>query len=114
MTTAALLRLGTLLERLVIGLALGALAFRATLYGALPRAAGAAFGTADVIDFVLALALFALCTAAGVVGVVLTTRAADDGMRARAWRPALVGMTTFVVYYLLHPLVATPGATALP
>ncbi|MCB1749560.1 MAG: hypothetical protein H6977_13580 [Gammaproteobacteria bacterium] len=114
MTTARLQRLAALLERSVVVLALAALAFRATLYGSLPRTAGAAYGSADVVDFALALLLFALCTACGGVGVMLSLRASSDRERGMSFRPALVGMSTFVIYYLLHPLVPSLAPVTTP
>jgi hypothetical protein len=114
MSTATLQRLAALLERSVVVLALLALAFRATLHGSLPRSPGAAFGTGDVIDFALALLLFALCTACGAIGVMLSLRAGSDRERGLSFRPAVVGMTTFVVYYLVHPLVPNLGPATTP
>ncbi|MGE0483586.1 MAG: hypothetical protein AB7Q81_05575 [Gammaproteobacteria bacterium] len=114
MSTARLQRLAALLERSVVALALLALAFRATLYGSLPRAVGAIYGTGDVIDFALAVLLFALCTACAALGVLLALQAGNERERGMSFRPAVVGMTTFVVYYLLHPLVPDLGPPTTP
>ena len=86
MSTATLQRLAHRLEQAVIVLALGALVFRATLYGSLPPAAGARYGTGDIIDYGLGLALFLLCGACAALGVLLTTRVPADA-RARAIGP---------------------------
>jgi hypothetical protein len=101
------------LERAVILLALGALVFRATLYGAFPRPVGAAYGSGDIIDYLLGLALFLLSGACAAVGVLLTTRVDASG-KAAAYRPVLIGMTTFVVYYLVHPHVPALGPGPTP
>lgn len=113
MSTVTLQRLARRLEQAVIVLALGALAFRATLYGSLPPDAGARYGTGDIIDYGLGLVLFLLCGACAALGVVLTTRVAADA-QARAYRPVLIGMTTFVVYYFVHPYVPTLASTSVP
>jgi hypothetical protein len=92
------------LERAVIGLAIAALVYRATLYNLIEKAPGAAWGTGDVIDFALGLLLFlcgGLCAASGVALAAMSDHA-DKGV---AYRPVLIGMTTFVVYYLVHPYI---------
>ncbi|MEX2482827.1 MAG: hypothetical protein WD928_18375, partial [Gammaproteobacteria bacterium] len=90
-----------------------ALIFRASFYASFPIAPGARYGTGDIIDYILGLVLFAASVACAAVGVVLMTRvdAADKGA---AYRPVLVGMTTFVVYYLVHPHVPTLAPATLP
>ncbi|MEQ8234133.1 MAG: hypothetical protein RLW61_09240 [Gammaproteobacteria bacterium] len=104
MNDARLGHLAGLLERAVVALALLAIAFRVVVYGRLPRPAGAAWGTGDVIDYALALALFLLALACAGSAVLLSARAGSDATaRARAWRPAVIGMTAFVAYYLVHP-----------
>ena len=45
-----------------------------------------------------------LAGACATCGVALLARVADAD-KAAAYRPALVGMTTFVLYYLVHPHV---------
>lgn len=110
MTNASLGRLAGLLERAVVLIALLALAYRVLVYGRVPRASGATWGAGDVIDYALALLLFVLALACAGCGVALSARAVhthdhthDRAARGRAWRPAVVGMTTFVAYYLVHP-----------
>jgi len=102
MDTTSLNRLAGALERAVVALAILALAFRVLVYGHIPRPPGAAWGSADVIDFALALLLFLLALACTGLAVALSTRAAERE-RGRAYRPAVIGMTTFVAYYLVHP-----------
>ncbi len=101
-TLAALARW---LERTVLALAAGALLFRALLYPRMPRPAGAAWGSGDVIDFALGLAVFVLGGACAACGIALTARVEDETARGAAYRPVLTGMTTFVLYYLVHPYV---------
>jgi len=113
MHTDRLRTLALWLERAVILLALGALVFRATLYGLFPRPEGAAYGSGDIIDYALGLALFLLSGGCAAVGVLLTTRV-DAAGKAASYRPVLIGMTTFVVYYLVHPHVPTLGASPAP
>jgi hypothetical protein len=100
-------RAARLLERTCVTLALVALAFRATLYWRMPAAPGASYGPGDVLDFALGLVLFALCCACAASGVALSLRGAqrDGAAMARAYRPVVIGMTSFVVYYFLHPHV---------
>ena len=62
------------------------------------------FGNGDIIDYVLGLLLFLLAGACATCGVALLARVADAD-KAAAYRPVLVGMTTFVLYYLVHPHV---------
>jgi uncharacterized membrane protein YidH (DUF202 family) len=102
MDTTSLNRLAGALERAVVALAILALAFRVLVYGHIPRPPDAAWGSADVIDFALALLLFLLALACTGLAVALSTRAREHE-RGRAYRPAVVGMTTFVAYYLVHP-----------
>lgn len=99
-----ILRVSRALERATLGLALAALVFRASWYWQLPAPPGAAYGRGDVIDFTLGLLLFFLAALTATSGLML----ALHGPRAEAgaaWRPPVVGMTTFTVYYFLHPLV---------
>jgi len=92
------------LEIAVVGLALAALIYRASLYWMLPAPEGKTYGTGDVIDFVLGMILFllsGLCAAAA-VGMSVTAEGAQQQL---AFRPAVVGITSFVIYYFLHPYV---------
>jgi hypothetical protein len=89
----------------VVALAFVALAFRATLYWRLPPVAGAPYGRGDVIDFGLGLVLFAVsCLCAG-AAVALSMHGAAGADQRMAFRPAVVGITTFVFYYFVHPHV---------
>ncbi len=90
------------LEYCVLGVAVAALLFRLTWYGHLPKAGGARFGSGDVVEFGLTLLLFLLSTACAACGVGLGLRS-DGQPGATAYRPLLVGVTTFVAYYFLAP-----------
>ncbi len=92
------------LERIVIGLAVVAVVYRAILYPLIDKPPGASWGNGDVIDFALGLLLFlsgGLCAASGIA----LSAMADNRDRGAAYRPVLIGMTTFVVYYLVHPYI---------
>ncbi len=102
MDKTTLHRLAGALERAVVALALLAIAYRVLVYGHIPRPPGAAWGNADVIDFALALLLFLVALACTGLAVALSARAPEQE-RGRAYRPAVIGMTTFVAYYLVHP-----------
>ena len=67
-----LVRLSAVLETVVVALAVGALAFRATMYWQLPAPPGRSYGTGDVIDFGLGLTLLAGLFTAVVLGVIYT------------------------------------------
>lgn len=109
MSTDALKRLARILERAVIALACGALLFRLLGYGRFPRLPGMPWGTGDVIDLALAAAVFLTGLACAGCGVALSARV-DERDRGMAWRSAVIGMTAFVVYYLVHPYVPVlPG-----
>lgn len=103
-------RAARVLERASVTLAVAALLFRATVYWRLPPTAGASYGRGDILDFALGLLLFAVCCACAASGVALSLRVAraEGGGRAamgQAYRPVVVGMTSFVTYYFLHPYV---------
>ena len=93
------------LETAVLAVAGVAVLFRLTWYWQLPKAEGASYGTGDVLDFALTLLLFLVATACAACGVALSLRGApgraDDV--GRAYRPLLIGITTFVAYYFLAP-----------
>jgi len=98
-----------LLERSVVAVALIALIYRATAYAIIGKPEGAPYGVADIIDFALGLLVFALgCLCAG-AGVMMTVKHKEIGPET-AYRPAVVGMTTFVAYYLIHPYIPALGA----
>ena len=93
-----------MLERAVVVLAIAALLYRAKIYHTIAKPAGAAYGLGDVIDFGLGLVLFVvacLCAASGIALMRMT----DAAGNAAAYRPAVIGMTTFVVYYLVYPYI---------
>ena len=96
---ARLERTARLLEYSVLGWAGAACVFRLTWYGHLPKAAGALYGQGDVVEFGLTLVLFALSTACAGCGVALSLRGSTSP--GAAYRPLLVGVTTFVAYYFL-------------
>jgi len=97
-------RLARALETATVATALLALGFRATLYWRWPPPPGASYGSGDLVDFGLGLVVFALATLAASCAVALSLRADRAGMAA-AYRPLVVGTTTFAVYYFLHPYV---------
>lgn len=99
---ARLERSARLLEYCVLGVATAAIVFRLTWYWHLPKAEGANFGTGDVVDFALTFLLFLLSTACATCGVALGLRS-NGPPGAAAYRPLLIGVTTFVAYYFLSP-----------
>ena len=99
---ARLERSARLLEYCVLGTAGVGVLFRLTWYWHLPKAAGASFGSGDVVDFALTFLLFAFSTACASCGVASALR--NPGQPgANAYRPLLVGVTVFVAYYFLAP-----------
>lgn len=97
-------RLSTILEFATVALAILALVFRATLYWLIPVAEGEPYGLGDVLDFGLMILLFLVSSVCASFGVLLSIR--GDGLEQRlAFRPVLVGICSFVVYYLVHPQV---------
>ena len=110
MQTAKLRQLAHVLEWLAAGLAGIALLYRMLIYGHLPPPPNMPWGMGDVIDFAFAAAVFLAGLACAGCAVALSARVTDRE-RGAAWRSAAVGMTAFVVYYLLHPLVPvlSPG-----
>lgn len=103
---APLTRASVWLERAVLAVALAALAFRALLYPRLAPSSADAIGTGDLADFALALLLFGLSLACAATGVLMSLRA---GSQPRAYRPVLVGITTFALYLLVHPHIPALG-----
>ena len=99
---ARLERVARLLERTVLGVAGVAVLFRLGLYNRLSKTEGTAYGIGDVVDFGLTLLLFVLATACAACGVAISLRG-EHGANGSAYRPLLVGITTFVAYYLLAP-----------
>lgn len=108
---SALPRIARGLEHVVLILAALGLAFRLAGHGLFPKPPGAEWGTADLIDFGLLLLLFLVSTACAACGVAISlanARANGGAPPSAAFRPLLVGITTFVVYYFLVPRL--PGA----
>lgn len=95
-------RVARRLEHAVLAVAGVAVLFRVGVYAHLPKAEGAAYGPGDVVDFGLTLLLFLLATACAAGGVAISLRGAQ-GASGNAYRPLLIGITTFVAYYLLAP-----------
>ena len=99
---ARLERVTRVLEQAVLGVAGVAVLFRLGLYSRLSKTEGAAYGTGDIVDFGLTMLLFLLATACAACGVAVSVRG-EHGAIGSAYRPLLVGITTFVAYYLLAP-----------
>ena len=99
---ARLERVARWLERSVLAVAGIAVLFRLSAYWHLPKAAGASYRTGDVVEFGLTLLLFMLGTACAACGVAMSLRGAG-APTDNAYRPLLIGITTFVGYYLLAP-----------
>jgi len=100
----AVQRIARVLEILVVVLAVVGLAYRATVYWLLPPAAGEPYGVGDIVDFALGMLIFlagGLCAAAAVGASV----SGDGSEQHLVFRPAVIGITSFVVYYFLHPHV---------
>ena len=92
------------IKRLSITLQIGvgligsvALAFRATLYWTLP-------GSGDVLDFALAMLLFAVCALCATSGVAISLLG-GPGDKRHAYQAFFVGVLSFLAYDLLHPLL---------
>ena len=92
------------LEVVVVSLAIGALVYRATLYWLLPVKAGEPYGLGDVVDFAIGMLLFFISLLCSAAAVALSMKSQGQNQHL-AFRPAVVGITTFVVYYFLHPHV---------
>lgn len=85
-------------------LAVLALLYRATLYGSLPAGHGDGPGLGPLLDFGLAMLLFAvslICAAIGVSINLLGTQAD----RPRAYKTFFIGLGSFLIYELLSPYV---------
>ena len=92
------------LETSALVLAVGALLFRATIYWRMPIELGAEYGVGDIIDFVLGFVLFIICGLCAGAGVALSAMQHPEAQQS-AYRPILIGITSFVVYYFVHPYV---------
>jgi hypothetical protein len=95
-------RLSRALEIVVVLFAVAALGYRASVYWLLPVKAGEPYGLGDIIDFAIAMLLFFISILCAVSAVALSVKAQGRDQHL-AFRPAVVGITTFVVYYFLHP-----------
>lgn len=94
-------RVAAVLQVVTLGLVVVGLVFRATIYWTMQPQSGAAFGSGDILDFAIALALFltsTLCAMSG-VGISLLGTQADKGL---AYRVMLVGILSFLAYEFLH------------
>ena len=101
-------RVAHILERAVVALAAFGVLFHTAIYAQLPRPAGAHYGSGDIAEFALLLSLFLLACACAVSGVALAyTRTRDD--LGPPYRAMLIGLTTFVTYYLLLPSIPRLG-----
>ena len=101
---ATVQRAARVLEATAVSLAIGALLYRATAYWLFIPAPGEPYGVGDVIDFALAMLLFAVCGLCAAAGVA-SSMSGDGKEQHLAFRPAVIGITSFVVYYFLHPHV---------
>lgn len=90
------------LERSVLGVAAVAVVFRVSLYWHLPKLAGAPYGVGDVVEFALCLLLFVLGSACAACGVAMSLHG-SGAPTGPVYRPVLIGITSFVAYYLLAP-----------
>ncbi|MGR9089589.1 MAG: hypothetical protein ACU85U_03295 [Gammaproteobacteria bacterium] len=97
-------RVARSLEVAAVSLAVGALLYRATAYWLFVPAKGEPYGVGDIIDFALAMLLFLVCGLCAAAGVA-SSMSGDGTEQHRAFRPAVIGITSFVVYYFLHPHV---------
>lgn len=99
---ATVQRAARILEVAAVSLAAGALVYRATVYWSFVPAPGKLYSTGDIIDFALALLLFLVCGLCAAAGLASST-IGDGSEQHLAFRPAVIGITSFVVYYFLHP-----------
>ena len=99
-----LLRVSRFLELGTIALALTALVFRATVYWRMPPLSGATYGRGDVLDFALAALLFVLAFVTAASGLLLA-RGLPGKQLGIAYRPLVVGVTTFSAYFFVHPYI---------
>ncbi len=102
LTLARLENIARSLEWAVLAVATAGVAFRLAWYGHMPKADGARYGSGDVVEFGLTFVLFALSTACAACGVAMSLRS-EGAPNAKAYRPLLIGITTFVAYYFLAP-----------
>lgn len=103
-TIARLHRAAGLLRVLAPALAVLGLAYRATLYWSLPAGSDGSPGLGPMLDFGLALVVFAVSLLCAGVGVLINLRGtlADRG---RAYLTFFVGVGSFLVYELVTPYV---------
>lgn len=92
------------LEIVTVALAILALLFRATLYWLIPGEEGEAYRLGDILDFGLMVLLFVAGGVCAGLGVALSMRG-DELEQRLAFRPVLVGICSFVIYYFAHPHV---------
>ncbi len=99
---ATVQRVARVLEAIAVSLAVAALLYRATVYWQFPPAPGEPYGVGDIIDFALGMLLFLVCGLCAAAGVA-ASMSGDGSKQQLAFRPAVIGITSFVVYYFLHP-----------
>lgn len=103
-TARRLRRVAVALEVTTLALACVALGYRATLYWTLPAAHGSPYSPALLIDFSLAMLLFAVCLMCAGAGVAISLYG-DPQDKQYAYRAFFVGVLSFLAYDLLYPLV---------
>ncbi len=103
-TAHRLRRAATGLEVAALLLTWIALAYRATFYWVLPADPNDTFALAPLIDFALALVLFAVCLSCAGVGVAISLYGSPEE-KGYAYRAFLIGVLCFVIYDLVYPLV---------
>ena len=104
LSTSALTRTAAILEKLIGIIVITGVLFRATVYHRFTQTDGRSYTTGDIVDFALLAALFVSCTLCASCGVALAL-SRPQPPRAVIYRPVLVGMTCFVVYYFAQPLI---------
>lgn len=97
-------KISVILEWVTVALAVFALLFRATLYWLFPVEPGEPYGLGDILELGLMALLFVTGGVCAGLGVVLSARG-DDQARRLAFRPVLIGICSFVIYYFVHPHV---------
>lgn len=104
MTLYRLERVARSLECAVLLVAGAGVLFRLGWYWHLPKAAGARYGSGDVVEFALTFVLFMLSTACAACGVAMSLRMQGKGQPdTNPYRPLLIGVTSFAAYYFLAP-----------
>ncbi len=103
-SAVAMHRISVSLEIASVGLAILGLLYRATLYWQIPVASGEPYGLGDVLDLGFMVLLFVVAAGCAATGVWLSA-SGDAAARRLAFRPVLIGILSFVIYYFVHPAV---------